>query len=233
MTGWLCEQKSQGPCRPAATWIAGGRRPSIRWHRFTALEAAIVFAVAPSLKTHLGALREEGKVCRQVSTKCAAALVRISRLRRARWRRGDRRANSHGGGCDYQFTQTILGGNFVFGALADYTWSDIHGQTNTYAHYFNEVGVGVLNNNSSSAASGRIGYVIPSLPQLLTYVSGGYSQAHFQGVNYVNSLPPVIGANTSLNLPGHTYDGWFLGGGTAYRKIFTKNGLNRLGPVFS
>ena len=55
-----------------------------------------------------------------------------------------------------------------------------------------------------------------SLPQLLTYVSGGYSQAHFQGVSYVNSLPPVIGANTGLNLPGHTYDGWFLGGGTEY-----------------
>ena len=74
----------------------------------------------------------------------------------------------------------------------------------------------MLTTNSSWAAGGRIGYVIPSLPQLLTYVSGGYSQAHFQGVSYVNSLPPVIGANTGLNLPGHTYDGWFLGGGTEY-----------------
>jgi outer membrane immunogenic protein len=125
-----------------------------------------------------------------------------------------------GGGCDYQFAPTILGGNFVIGAFADYTWSNIHGQTTTFAHYFNdgsaEVGVGDLNNDSSWAVGGRIGYVIPSLPQLLTYFSGGYSQAHFQGVSYVNTLPPVIGANTGLNLPSHLYNGWFLGGGTEY-----------------
>jgi outer membrane immunogenic protein len=125
-----------------------------------------------------------------------------------------------GGGCDYQFSPTIFGGNIVVGAFADYTWSNIRGETHTNAQFFNdgsaEVGVGTLKNSSSWAAGGRIGYVIPSLPQLLTYVNGGYSQEKFDAVSFNNSLAPFIGTPQALALPSHTYNGWFLGGGTEY-----------------
>jgi outer membrane immunogenic protein len=125
-----------------------------------------------------------------------------------------------GGGCDYQFAPTILGGNFVVGGFADYTWSNINGDTVTFGHNFldgsAEVGVGNLKNSSSWAVGGRIGYVIPSLPQLLTYVNAGWSEARFDGVGFTSNLAPFIGTNTGLALPSNTYKGWFIGGGTEY-----------------
>jgi len=125
-----------------------------------------------------------------------------------------------GGGCDYQFTPTILGGNIVIGAFADYTWSNIRGQTDTFGFNFAdgsaEVGVGQLKNSSSWAVGGRLGYVIPTMPQLLTYFNAGYSQATFDGVTFTQKLAPFVGVDTALRLPSHTYNGWFIGGGTEY-----------------
>jgi outer membrane immunogenic protein len=124
------------------------------------------------------------------------------------------------GGCDYEFAPTFLGGRFVVGGFADYTWSNINGDTTTFGHNFldgsAEVGVGQLKNSSSWAVGGRIGYVIPSLPQLLTYVNGGYSEARFDDVSFTHQLAPFIGTNTGLALPSNTYKGWFIGGGTEY-----------------
>jgi outer membrane immunogenic protein len=71
------------------------------------------------------------------------------------------------GGCDYQFSQ------FVIGAFADYDFSDIEGR-------WGNSGGGRTGNekqSSSWAAGGRIGWV--ALPNFLTYFSAGYTQAHF------------------------------------------------------
>jgi outer membrane immunogenic protein len=115
-----------------------------------------------------------------------------------------------GAGCDYQ-----LGGglsNWVIGAFGDYDAMDIHG--------FSDVaGIGG-NAKESSAwyAGGRVGYLVT--PQLLTYFDGGYTETRFGAVGLSASAvaPPLpLGAN----LPSHTYNGWFLGGGTEYALNFS------------
>jgi outer membrane immunogenic protein len=111
-------------------------------------------------------------------------------------------------GYDYQFM-----GNFVIGAFADAQWSNTSGQT-----LFNcpsgcpgaAVYIGQIKNDWSWGAGGRIGYV--ALPGLLTYFNAGYTQAHFQQVDYSNRF----GTNTGLVLPSRTKSGYFLGGGTEY-----------------
>jgi outer membrane immunogenic protein len=94
-------------------------------------------------------------------------------------------------GCDYQFAP-----QWVIGVFGDYDLSSIKG------HIF-----GVDEKLSSSwAAGGRVGYVI--MPNLLTYVSGGYTQAHFDAITCTGCSTNVIDA--------HTYSGWFLGSGYEY-----------------
>jgi outer membrane immunogenic protein len=94
-------------------------------------------------------------------------------------------------GCDYQFAP-----QWVIGAFGDYDLSNITG------HLFD-----VDEKLSSSwAVGGRIGYVI--MPNLLTYVSGGYTQAHFDAITCTGCSTNVIDA--------HTYSGWFLGSGYEY-----------------
>jgi len=94
-------------------------------------------------------------------------------------------------GCDYQFAP-----QWVIGAFGDYDLSNITG------HIFD-----VDEKLSSSwAVGGRIGYVL--MPNLLTYVSGGYTQAHFDA---------ILGcASCSTAIDAHTYSGWFLGSGYEY-----------------
>src|SRR5450759_3092032 len=65
-------------------------------------------------------------------------------------------------GCDYQFAP-----QWVIGAFGDYDLSNITGHI-----------IDVDEKLASSwAVGGRIGYVL--MPNLLTYVSGGYTQARF------------------------------------------------------
>jgi outer membrane immunogenic protein len=114
------------------------------------------------------------------------------------------------GGCDYQFALGSLG-NWVVGAFADYDWMDIH-----HDHIgFGNAGVGNLKENSAWSAGGRIGYLVS--PTFLVYGSGGYTQTHFDQVNY-NS----IGGGGSINesLAAATYHGWFLGSGFEYAFTF-------------
>jgi outer membrane immunogenic protein len=59
--------------------------------------------------------------------------------------------------------------------------------------------------NWAWAAGGRLGYL--PWDTLLVYVSGGYTQAHFNGVAFFD------GSSTL----GATYSGWFLGSGYEYR----------------
>jgi outer membrane immunogenic protein len=99
-------------------------------------------------------------------------------------------------GCDYQFANSWL-----IGAFADWDSSSIKGTPNLP---FGLVGEEKL--TWSWAAGGRIGYLV--VPQLLTYVSAGYTEARFDQV-----LPQVPGG---LFLPAHTYQGWFVGSGYEY-----------------
>jgi outer membrane immunogenic protein len=108
-------------------------------------------------------------------------------------------------GCDYQ-----IGSRWVIGAFADYDFADIKGDLTANAGMIGNV-FGQEKLKHAWAAGGRVGYVI--FPQLLTYVSVGYTEAHFGVVNFSSTL---TGALTPLTLPSITYDGWFVGTGYEY-----------------
>jgi outer membrane immunogenic protein len=56
-----------------------------------------------------------------------------------------------------------------------------------------------------------VGYLI--LPQLLAYVSAGYTQANFQGFElfFTDDGDPV-----NWHIPAHKWNGWFIGSGYEY-----------------
>ena len=115
-------------------------------------------------------------------------------------------------GCDYQFAGPF-GGNWLIGAFVDGDWAKIKGR-----HTGGDVNIGLQQGEeklrSAWAVGGRIGWLVN--PQLLTYVSGGYTEASFGAVNYASALFPAIGAPVGLQLPGHVYHGWFVGAGTEF-----------------
>ena len=116
-----------------------------------------------------------------------------------------------GVGCDYQITP-----NVVIGALADYDWSNIHGGFQDLLTGF----VGDENLSHSWAAGGRIGYL--PYPNLLTFISAGFTQAHYDAVTL--SLP--VAPNTpEFGFSAHNYNGWFIGSGYEY-KLSWLNGLS-------
>ncbi|MBR0828382.1 porin family protein [Bradyrhizobium manausense] len=101
------------------------------------------------------------------------------------------------GGCDYQFQ------NWVVGGFADYDFMDVRGDTNmgTFA-------TGQMKQDWQWAVGARVGYLV--LPQLLTYVSGGYTQAHWKDTTLsFTGLP-------QFTSPGFTKGGWFIGTGDEY-----------------
>lgn len=119
-----------------------------------------------------------------------------------------------GAGADYQFAGPM--GNWVVGAFGDYQFSDIKGRTTFFCpggclgpFEYN----GAFKNDYSWAVGARVGYV--ALPGLLTYFNGGFTQAHFKTTNF-NFSGPVTGVYAGLDLPSHTRNGYFLGGGTEY-----------------
>ena len=112
-----------------------------------------------------------------------------------------------GGGCDYQF------GLFntwpaVIGLLADYDFSNISG---TVTDPLSALG-GNVNQSGAWYAGARAG-LLP-MPNLLTYVSGGFTEAHFSQTGLSFQTAPAI--PSALSLSAHTFDGWFIGGGTEY-----------------
>jgi outer membrane immunogenic protein len=111
-------------------------------------------------------------------------------------------------GCDYQFAQ-----RWVIGAFADYDFSGLKGNLQPTG-LIGLGGLGVYGEeklSSSWAAGGRVGYLV--LPQLLGYVSGGYTEARFDGVAFshlLNNAPSVFA------MAPQTYKGWFIGTGYEY-----------------
>jgi outer membrane immunogenic protein len=109
-----------------------------------------------------------------------------------------------GGGCDYQFSINGIG-NLVVGVLGGYDFMGLKGAyTDTgfvvpYTGYEKESGSGFV--------GGRIGYLVT--PNLLTYMSGGWADARYSAFT-MNT--PAVGF-PAVFVPGHTYSGYFLGGG--------------------
>jgi len=107
-----------------------------------------------------------------------------------------------GVGCDYQVAP-----KWVIGALADYDFMNIHG---TVVDPLGATGGVQLDEkeNWAWAAGARLGYVIT--PGVLTYISAGYTETHFNGGAFVSS---AAGAPSAFTLAGQRFQGWFLGSG--------------------
>ncbi|HZP70817.1 MAG TPA: autotransporter domain-containing protein [Pseudolabrys sp.] len=105
-----------------------------------------------------------------------------------------------GGGFDYQFA-----GPFVAGLFADWDISDIHG--NWHDPYWEEGGP--IRQRSAWFAGARAGYLLT--PDVLAYLSGGFTQSRFSDVHFnafgLQSRPEPD------TLAATTYNGWFIGGG--------------------
>jgi outer membrane immunogenic protein len=63
---------------------------------------------------------------------------------------------------------------------------------------------------SAWSVGGRIGYLIT--PSVLTYFSGGFTEARFGTLD----LTLTTATTPSFTIGSHTYTGWFLGGGYEY-----------------
>ncbi len=112
------------------------------------------------------------------------------------------------GGCDYQFN------NWVVGAFGDYDLMDVTGEVGFDGAFQLSRRVGSQKQDGQWAVGARAGYAV--LPQLLTYVSAGYTQAHWKSTDLF-----AVGAGTPpLNLPGATKGGWFIGAGDEYALDF-------------
>jgi len=107
-----------------------------------------------------------------------------------------------GGGCDYQVSSSI-----VIGVLGDWDFGDIKGQFSPPD--FQDVGT--ESEKWAWSVGGRIGWLVT--PTFLTYVSAGYTQAHFDQVNFVNMF---TGAPSEFFMPSQNYSGFFIGSGFDY-----------------
>jgi len=120
---------------------------------------------------------------------------------------GDGWLGTGGAGCDYQFSN-----RWVIGAFADGTFSDIKGDASTRVATFGDTAVGQLKSDWSWAAGARVGYLVN--PSVLTYFDAGYTQAHFKAQNLNGIILPS--AFTGVQIPGQTFDGFFVGSGIEY-----------------
>jgi outer membrane immunogenic protein len=117
------------------------------------------------------------------------------------------------GGCDYQFGSTSSG-SLVIGAFGDYDWTGYKGVGVISAAALVPGDVrGNENMSSAWAAGGRIGWVPAALPQLMVFVSGGFTQANFDRTDLFYGF---TGAPEGTYLAAHTYNGYFIGSGYEY-----------------
>jgi outer membrane immunogenic protein len=120
-------------------------------------------------------------------------------------------------GCDYQFG--VGGSQFVVGAFGDYDFDSLKGSHQTpFINLRGLVGSATADEKMSSAWSvgGRVGWLIT--PSLLTYFSGGYTEATFDQQNFFGNTPALVPLNFFLDK--RTYHGWFLGAGDEYALNF-------------
>src|ERR1700704_4764022 len=108
-----------------------------------------------------------------------------------------------GAGCDLQVT-----GSWVIGIFGDYDFSDIHGHASVPLSGASYAGNEKM--RSAWSVGGRIGYLIT--PSVLTYFSGGFTEARFGKLD----LTLTTATTPSFTIGSHTYTGWFLGGGYEY-----------------
>jgi outer membrane immunogenic protein len=108
-------------------------------------------------------------------------------------------------GCDYQF-----GGNWLVGAFGDYDFGQLKGNLNvpTFASSGSE------RMSSAWAVGGRVGWI--TSPNLLVYVSGGYTEAKFDRTNLTFAFAPFIGVPSGVYIGSNTYQGYFIGSGYEY-----------------
>jgi outer membrane immunogenic protein len=107
-------------------------------------------------------------------------------------------------GCDLQ-----IGSSVVVGAFGDYDFS-INMKGNLTIPLVTSVGEEKL--RSSWAAGGRIGWL--PVPQLLTFFSGGFTQARFGQVDFRTLQVPAVPVDQ--HIAATTYNGWFIGSGYEY-----------------
>jgi outer membrane immunogenic protein len=110
-----------------------------------------------------------------------------------------------GGGCDFQ-----IGERWVIGAYGDYDFASLKGDL----HVLPQNLVGSEKMKSAWAAGGRIGYLLT--PAVLTYVSGGFTEARFNHVDLVAPVPVPAPVIRNVGVGSHTYSGWFVGSGFEY-----------------
>ncbi len=116
-----------------------------------------------------------------------------------------------GGGCDYQYNP-----KFVIGAFGDY---DVMNLKST--NFADVGGVGSHEKESGSWALGiRVGYL--PYPDLMTFVSGGWTQARFDRQELFSTFFfPAVALGAFM--PARTYSGGFIGGGYEYRLPWLQN----------
>jgi outer membrane immunogenic protein len=117
-----------------------------------------------------------------------------------------------GAGCDYQIAPS-----FVIGAFADYDFMNLKSQ-----NFADVSGIGAIEKESGSwAAGGRIGYL--PYPNLMTFVSGGITQARFDRQDLFETFFSVPAVPIGAFIDAHTYSGAFIGGGYEYRLPWFQN----------
>ncbi|HXW29063.1 MAG TPA: porin family protein [Xanthobacteraceae bacterium] len=119
-----------------------------------------------------------------------------------------------GVGCDYQFPNS----SFVIGAFGDYDFMSLKG-TNSDPNVSVTGGTfpataASVTETSAWYAGGRIGYL--PYPNLMTFVSGGWTQTQFGSGAFTNITVPSSPL-TGAGFNAQTYSGWFVGGGYEYR----------------
>jgi outer membrane immunogenic protein len=120
-----------------------------------------------------------------------------------------------GAGCDYQLTGSFS--NWVIGIMGDYDFMDAPGNFNPM-EIFPAAGAGIspltfrLKQTDAYYVGGRVGYI--ALPNLLTYVDGGWTGTRFSAGPETQT---ATGAVIAFSYPSFTnHNGWFVGGGTEY-----------------
>jgi outer membrane immunogenic protein len=120
---------------------------------------------------------------------------------------GDGWFGTVGAGYDWQFNST-----WVFGLLADGQFGSLRG--NIADPLATLTGTEKL--RDTYAVGARLGYLVA--PNVLSYVNGGYSGAHFGSTNFMT----LAGVPAGVHLNGYNRNGWFVGGGV-------ENNLNMFG----